>query len=121
MILVVDDRAAIRALIVRVLRRAQYDVAEAADGREALEKLRAARYDLVVLDLMMPVMDGHDFVRYLERHDDAGAPCVVIMSAAAEPVLSRVQSPRVHALIDRFDLPALVAAVDQCTREHARG
>ena len=121
-ILVVDDEPSIRALVARVLRREEYNVAEAGDGSEALEKLRAAPYDLVVLDLMMPVMSGFDVVRYLERHDDAGAPCVVVMSAAAEPALSQARSPRVHALIRKpFDLPVLVAAVEECAREHTRG
>lgn len=119
-ILVVDDDASIRALVARVLRRAKYDVSEAGDGHEALEKLRAAPYDVMVLDLMMPVMSGFEVVRYLECHDDAGTPCVVIMSAAAQPAIEQARSPRVHALIRKpFDLFVLLAAVDECTREDA--
>ena len=119
MILVVDDDAAIRELVARVLRRAKYDVAEAGDGSEALDKLRAAPYDLVVLDLMMPVMSGYDVVHYLEQNTDAGVPCVVVMSAVAEPALGHVPSPRVHALLRKpFNLPALIDAVEECTSEH---
>ncbi|HEY0143375.1 MAG TPA: response regulator [Thermoanaerobaculia bacterium] len=118
-VLVVDDDSAIRALVSRVLRRATYAVAEASNGLEALQKLRAEPYDTVVLDLMMPVMSGYEVVRYLETHDDAGVPCIIIMSAAAEQALEDARSANVHALIRKpFELDTLLAALEQCTREH---
>ena len=118
-VLVVDDDEAIRNLVVRVLRREQYDIAEAAHGGEALDRLRERPYGAMVLDLMMPVMTGIEVIRYLETHDDAGAPCVIVVSAASERELEQVQSPSVHAVLRKpFELPALLAAVHECRSKH---
>jgi DNA-binding response OmpR family regulator len=66
-ILVVDDEAAVRDLLAYNLRRAHYEVDVAADGRLALQKARAAAPDLVLLDLMLPGMDGLDVCRELRK------------------------------------------------------
>jgi CheY-like chemotaxis protein len=120
-VLVVDDDEAIRNLVVRVLRREQYQTAEAVHGREALERLREKPFAAMVLDLMMPVMTGIEVIRYLETHDDAGAPCVIVVTAASERDLLQVRSPSVHAVLRKpFDLTALIAAVRDCHRGHPR-
>ena len=116
-VLVVDDDEAIRNLVVRVLRREQYETAEAVHGGEALDRLRERPFAAVVLDLMMPVMTGIEVIRYLETHDDAGAPCVIVMTAAGERELRQVQSASVHAVLRKpFDVAALIAAVRDCRR-----
>ena len=118
-VLVVDDDEAIRTLVIRVLRRERYETAEAVHGGEALDRLRERPFAAMVLDLMMPVMTGIQVIRYLETHDDAGAPCVIVVTAAAERDLVQVQSPSVHAVLRKpFDLPALIAAVRDCGRQH---
>ena len=66
-ILVVEDDDAIRGLVSEVLRDDGYDVREATNGVEALDRLREERPDLIVLDLMMPVMDGWAFVEACRR------------------------------------------------------
>ncbi|HEX6100808.1 MAG TPA: response regulator [Thermoanaerobaculia bacterium] len=117
-VLVVDDDETIRNLVVRVLRREQYETAEAGDGAEALERLRERPFAAMVLDLMMPVMTGIEVIRYLETHDDAGAPCVIVVSAAAHRELQQVRSDSVHAVLRKpFELPALIAAVRECSRQ----
>ena len=72
-VLVVDDDETIRALVSDVLRLRGFRVETAADGQQALTRIQAARPDAVVLDLMMPIMDGWTF---LER-------CRTTLSAAA--------------------------------------
>jgi CheY-like chemotaxis protein len=115
-VLVVDDDDAIRTLISRVLSRAEYEVAQAANGTEALAKLRTGTYQTVVLDLMMPVMSGFELVEYLGSHDDAGAPCIVVVSAAGERDLQTITSPLVKSVLRKpFDLPELLAAVAKCS------
>jgi CheY-like chemotaxis protein len=115
-VLVVDDDDAIRTLISRVLLRAEYEVAQAANGSEALAKLRTGTYRTVVLDLMMPVMSGFELVEYLGSHDDAGAPCIVVVSAAGERDLQTITSPLVKSVLRKpFDLPELLAAVGKCS------
>ena len=117
-VLVVDDDDAIRTLITRVLLRANFDVAQAGNGSEALAKLRKRPFRTVVLDLMMTVMSGFELVDYLRDHDDAGAPCIVIVSAAGERDLQAITSPLVKSVLRKpFDLPELLAAVEKCSSE----
>jgi two-component system chemotaxis sensor kinase CheA len=114
-VLVVDDDDAIRTLVARVLVRAQYEVGLASNGSEAIAELRANPYRLVVLDLMMPVMSGFELVQYLATHDDAGQPCIIVVSAAGERDMQKVASPLVHTVLRKpFDLPELLQAVERC-------
>jgi CheY-like chemotaxis protein len=84
-VLVVDDDADIRETLSEVLSIAGYDVTPAANGREALERLRAAPHDLVVLDLMMPVMTGWEFREEQLRDASIAAVPVIVVSAARAP------------------------------------
>ena len=78
-ILVVDDEKDLQRLVARVLEDAGFLVSLAGDGREALAKIGAQPPDLVVLDLMMPVMDGWEVLDRLP--DIPHAPPVVVLSA----------------------------------------
>ena len=80
-LLIVDDEAKIRALIRKYAEFEGYVVEEAADGMEALEKARAEDYDLIVLDIMMPELDGFAVCRELRR--DKQTP-VLMLSARGE-------------------------------------
>lgn len=80
-ILVVDDVAINRELLVTLLRHQGHDVAEAADGAEGLEKVRAERPQLVISDILMPTMDGFEFVHQI-RSDPAIAATQVIFYTA---------------------------------------
>jgi two-component system, chemotaxis family, chemotaxis protein CheY len=64
-ILAVDDSASMRSTIALTLRRAGYDVVEAADGREGLDKARATQFEAVLTDQNMPQLDGLGLVREL--------------------------------------------------------
>jgi len=78
-VLVVDDDRDIRELLVELLGGEGYLVSSAADGRQALLEAHAHRPDVILLDLMMPVMDGWQFrAAQLEDPDLAGVPVVVI-------------------------------------------
>jgi DNA-binding response OmpR family regulator len=86
-ILVVDDERAIRRLLRMYLDEAGFTVTEARDGAEALRKMRAGGIDLVLLDLMIPEVDGLEVCRRV-RTDHPGVP--VIMLTAREDEASRV-------------------------------
>jgi two-component system, chemotaxis family, chemotaxis protein CheY len=75
-ILVVDDDEATRELLRDYLSDVGYDVAVAADGRQACRALNAFRVDLVVTDLEMPVMDGLQLIRWLR---DAWPACPIVL------------------------------------------
>lgn len=81
LILVVDDDDAIRNLLVRTLQREGYSVESAHDGLEAIELLERKDYDAVLLDLMMPRLDGPGVVRHLEKTKPAVLERVIIMTA----------------------------------------
>ena len=78
LILVVDDHAATREPLARLLRYEGYDTASAANGAEALAAVRERKPDLVLLDLLMPKMDGLTFLDEAQR-ELAGADLPVIV------------------------------------------
>ena len=81
-ILVVDDEPQIRRVMRTTLSAYGYSVVEACDGQEALEKLRSARPDLVVLDMNMPVMDGLEACR--EIRAGSSVPIIMLTVRSAE-------------------------------------
>lgn len=114
--LVVDDDESILQLVSVVLSRAKYDVDTAVNGSDALEKMNARLYDVVVLDLMMPEVSGFDVLERLRAvaHESRA---VVIMSAASSNVLARAAGLHVFAALQKpFEVADLVKAVDACAR-----
>jgi len=82
-ILVVDDEAGIRDLLSKTLALADYDVDTSPDGRSALERLRLYPYDLLIVDLKMPGMDGLAVVREAKRLK-ADLPVIIITGYSTE-------------------------------------
>lgn len=82
-ILVVEDNRHTRILLQAILENANYTVYTAPNGEEALEVLNKEHIDLVVLDIMMPVMDGYEFTKTL-RQNDNNMP-ILMVSAKQEP------------------------------------
>ncbi len=115
-ILVVDDDDAIRTMVERVLRREQFEVESARDGFEAIEKLTRNDYATVLLDLMMPRVDGHGVLRFLEQHP-APAPVIVMtanMQGGSEAAEAR---PVFRVLSKPFDISQLIEHVRQCAED----
>lgn len=84
-ILVVDDEKSIRELLIFNLEKAGYQVGEAEDGLAALEKIRREKPDLVVLDLMLPGMDGMEVCRNLKVQPlTAGIPVIMVTARNEE-------------------------------------
>jgi two-component system cell cycle response regulator len=82
-ILVADDNAVSRELIREVLQKDNYEVIEASDGREALEKLRQDPPDLALLDIQMPVLDGKAVIQELRADPRFSQLPVVALTAYA--------------------------------------
>ena len=80
-VLVVDDDAGVREGLTDVLTRGGFEVVLAENGREGLERLRAHRPDVVLLDLAMPVMTGQDFIMESRYHPLFASTPVVVMTA----------------------------------------
>jgi DNA-binding response OmpR family regulator len=78
-VLIVEDDTALRELLRRMLEREGYAVLEAEHGRAALDRLRDGTPGIILLDLMMPVMDGFEFLVELRREDAwRGIPVIVL-------------------------------------------
>jgi len=82
-ILIADDRASSRELLRLVLVRAGYDVIEAEDGVDALERARAGHPDLILLDLQMPRLDGYGALAELRREERFRTLPIVALTASA--------------------------------------
>src|SRR5881227_1771073 len=80
-ILLVDDEQAIQTLLAYPLRKEGYEVVSATTGREALERFRDGRFDLVVLDVMLPQIDGFDVCRELRAKSTVP---IIMLTAKAE-------------------------------------
>jgi DNA-binding response OmpR family regulator len=81
-ILIVDDHASVRVLVQDYLTAQGYRVLTATDGREALMVARSARPDLILLDVMMPNLDGLEFMRIFRR--DQATPVILLTARVAE-------------------------------------
>ena len=83
-ILVVDDERHIVRLVEVNLQRAGYNVDTAYDGVEALEKVKASKPDMIVLDVMMPRMDGFEVLQNLQADSDTAEIPVIMLTAKAQ-------------------------------------
>jgi DNA-binding response OmpR family regulator len=80
-ILVVDDDADIVELLSFNLKQAGFAIGTAANGIEALKKVRSMKFDLILLDLMLPEMDGFAVCETLRRHADTAAIPIIMLTA----------------------------------------
>lgn len=105
-VLVVDDEPAIRALVARIVERSGLGVDTAKDGAEAIEKLRERPYEVVVLDMMMPRVDGAGVIAFLSHSPQR--PTVIVVSAGDPVALRKLDPGVVHSIVRKpFDIDTL--------------
>src|SRR5277367_6842797 len=110
-VLVVDDEPAVQTALSRALRLERYEVAQAVDGREALERLGSSPFEVVILDISMPHIDGLEVCRRLR---EGGDRTPVLMLTAREDVDDRVAGLDAGAddyLVKPFALRELLARI----------
>lgn len=110
-ILVVDDDAAIRDVVVDILEMSDYRVKTAANGAEALDHIQRDQPAAVLLDLMMPVMDGWEFLRRCRRLACCARVPVVVMSAAHDAAVAADQLGAQAYLSKPFDMDTVLKVV----------
>ena len=109
-ILVVDDDESVRSILVLGLERAGYAVDTANDGVEGLEKLRTAKYDLLISDYQMPRLNGLELVKRL-RSERMTLPVILVSGFLQMKDLADLDNPRPTFLLKPFSLSELLARV----------
>lgn len=115
-VLVADDEDAIRTLISHMLRRAGFDPVEAPDGQHAIDRLDSGRFDAVVLDLMMPRVDGFGVVEHLIETQPRMMEKIVVMTAFPKAAAKQRLHHLCGIISKPFDMDELLRVVRDCTR-----
>ncbi|CAA9379141.1 MAG: hypothetical protein AVDCRST_MAG64-501 [uncultured Phycisphaerae bacterium] len=113
-VLVVEDHPVAREPLLRILRLSGYDAVGAGNGAEALAEVDAAPVDLILLDLMMPKVDGVMFLEALRNRPGGTAVPVLVLTAVPNgSLLTRVKALGAAAVLRKagFDLDELLAAI----------
>ena len=115
LVLLADDNEATCTLI-RALLHKDFEVEIANDGHEAIERLKSRQYAAVLLDLLMPIVDGYVVLDYLQQVKPAMLDRVIVVTASLAPrELKRVSGYPIHCLIPKpFEVDVLQAAVREC-------
>lgn len=109
-ILIVDDDHPTRQLLLALMRRVGREVVQAESGSDAIGCLRGERFAVIILDLMMPAVDGQGVLDFLEA-EDRDDP-VVVCTAAGLQRTDRLDRTRVRAVVRKpFDIDELTAIV----------
>ncbi|WPP43276.1 response regulator transcription factor [Paenibacillus hunanensis] len=114
-VLIADDEAAIRNSIAYALKREHFTVETATDGRDALARVEQFRPDVLVLDVMMPEMDGYEVCRRLEQRRGLG----IVLLTARDDVIDRVLGLELGAddyVAKPFDIRELIARIKALAR-----
>lgn len=118
-LLVVDDSPTIRKVVSTLLEARGYRALTAGDGREALLLLREHSVDLVLLDFVMPIMNGYQFCRELRADPSLSQVPVVLMSAKGDKIRGPFlrETGAIDAITKPFDPRALYAVVETALRK----
>jgi DNA-binding response OmpR family regulator len=108
--LIVEDDPAIRKLVGKLLVRSGIEIDNAHDGKQAIEKIRKGGYSVLVLDLMVPEVNGFEIIEYI-KVNRIELP-VVVVSAVSQQMLSRLDLGVVKLVITKpFDVDEFTKAV----------
>ena len=108
--LVVEDDPAIRRLVEKLLTRLRIKIDTASDGRTAIEKLSSERYSVLVLDLMVPELNGFEIIDFIKR-ENLPVP-VAVVSAVSQQALTKLDLDVVKLVISKpFDVDEFTKAI----------
>lgn len=116
-ILIVDDEGSIRLMLRRVLSNWEYDVDEAANGLEALQKIKKEKYAIILLDLRMPEMNGLQVIKELKKLD-INTPIIMMSAYGTVPeAVEAIKLGAIDYLVKPFDLYELKIVFERIIRE----
>jgi DNA-binding response OmpR family regulator len=119
--LVVDDDPGLQGLFLTLLGRDGFAVDCAADGRIAFDCLKRTTYSVILLDLMMPDVNGFELLDRLERESPALLPRVIVMTGVSQRMIESLDTSRLWGLIRKpFDINELLRSARACASGTAR-
>jgi DNA-binding response OmpR family regulator len=120
-VLVVDDDQALRGLFTTLLTRKGFAVDTANDGRVAYDQLQRHTYSVILLDLMMPDVNGFELLEQLQRDSPTLLDRVIVMTGASQRSIESLDTSRVWGLIRKpFDIDNLVSSAVACSEGRRR-
>ena len=113
--LVVDDDTALQGLFNTLLAKNGFAVDGALNGRQAFECIRRGNYSVILLDLMMPEVNGFELLERLGRESPALLRRVIVMTGAAQRVVDELDTSKVWGLVRKpFDINELLTSARDC-------
>lgn len=114
-VLVVDDDSMVRLLIPALLRERQFEIEQASDGDEAIDKLREKRFDVIVLDLIMPRVDGFEVLRHLRAASPESLKSTIVLTGFAGDTPEPIDEDEIFRLVRKpFQMKDLVELIAEC-------
>jgi len=121
-VLIVDDDPDVRKLIASALTPHGLIVDSAGDGEEALGYLRENAYAVILLDLLMPKLDGFGVLAAMKADGMQSPPVVLVVTGADRAVVERLDAQRIHGIVRKpFDIDDLATLIVACSEIKARG
>ena len=115
--LIIDDDDPIRTMLSTIVRHQGISVDTARDGSEAIESLDRDGYNVVLLDLMMPRVDGYAVLAHMRTHQPDLLPCTILATAVPERDVERNLHDPVYMVHHKpFDMRQLIADVRHCAK-----
>lgn len=117
LVLFADDEVVLHELIRATLRTLDCDVECFTNGADALESLRQRNHDVIIIDLMMPKLNGYEFLRELRMIDPEGAEKTIVLTATSEETWRWFDRESVCAFLRKpVELERLARVVEGCLR-----
>ncbi len=114
--LIVDDDQALQGLFTRLLGRRGFTVDCALSGRSAFDRIRKQAYSVILLDLMMPDVNGFELLERLKRESPSLLPRVIVMTGASQRSIEELDTSDLGGLIRKpFDIDDLVTSAIRCS------
>ena len=119
-VLIVDDDPTVRGILAAALRQKPVGIDEAADGAEAIRLLSENSYAVVLLDILMPGVDGFRVLDAIDASTGHG-PVVLVVSGADRSILEQLDSRRIHGIVKKpFDPQEIASVVAACAEIRGR-
>ena len=117
--LVCEDDQIIRQMVATILEREKFVVDMAQDGEEAIRKIEANRYQLLVIDLMMPKVSGYDVVKYLKENLPPSLKRIVITTASTSALTNPFPEEICKVLAKPFEINEFITYARDCSEDTA--